>query len=306
MVGKGAKQLLNRGRSVAAPVETAQSKHHTGSFGPSFTELSVTDIDRSPYQPRFAVNHEHVEALAASIRTGSLIEPIVVRPTRDGRYELIAGEHRLQAVKTLGIEVIPALVKRVSDGEAMTMATVDNVAREQLTDLEQGFAFARLAREYDYSQAGIAELVSKPKSHVQRCMKLTELPSEVLDVLKTVPSLIGGTTGVELLHRCEQGNTDLVLQAIAKLKGGELLRQHELADWIDGEIVKAGQPTAPPADRTARAQPVRAPSGVEYLVQIKGSKLRLTANCPSAVDPAVLQNYLNDAIEKFLTGQAPI
>jgi ParB/RepB/Spo0J family partition protein len=204
MVGKGAKQLLVRGRSVSTQNETEPPKPQLGSFGPSLTELSVADIDRSPYQPRFVVNHDHVEALAASIRSGSLIEPIVVRPNRDGRYELIAGEHRLHAVKSLGIEVIPALVKRVSDGEALTMATVDNIAREQLSDLEQGFAFARLAQEYDYSQAGIAELVSKPKSHVQRCMKLTELPPAVLEVLKTTPTLVGGTTGVELLHRCEQ------------------------------------------------------------------------------------------------------
>jgi ParB family chromosome partitioning protein len=146
--------------------------------------LAVGSVEPNRRQPRTNLSGESVSRLAESVRAQGVVQPIVVRAAGDGRYELIAGERRWRAAKAAGLPTIPAVVRETDDRDALLLALVENVAREDLTPVEEARAFAALQDEFDFSLGELAERVGRSKPAVSNRMRLLELPDDILGLVE--------------------------------------------------------------------------------------------------------------------------
>ena len=155
--------------------------------GAPTTELAQLPLDHvhpNPRQPRRRFDQETTAALAESVKAQGLVQPIVVRSRAAGGYELIAGERRWRAAREAGLDAIPALVRETGDRDALLLGLVENVAREQLTPVEEARAYALLVDEFDLGLGDIAERVGRSKPSVSNRMRLLDLPEDVLAMLE--------------------------------------------------------------------------------------------------------------------------
>jgi ParB family chromosome partitioning protein len=150
---------------------------------PELLHLPVETIHPNPRQPRKRFEPEAAEGLAASVRLQGVLQPVVVRRRSEGGFELIAGERRLRAARSAGIPTLPALVRDVEDKDSLLLGLVENVAREQLSAVEEARAYASLVDEFELSLGDVAERVGRSKSAVSNRLRLLELPEEVLWML---------------------------------------------------------------------------------------------------------------------------
>jgi ParB family chromosome partitioning protein len=150
---------------------------------PELLHLPVETIHPNPRQPRKRFEPEAAAGLAASIRHQGVLQPVVVRRRSDGGYELIAGERRWRAAKAAGMPTLPALVRDVEDRDSLLLGLVENVAREQLSPVEEARAYASLVDEFELSLGEVAERVGRSKPAVSNRLRLLELPEEVLWML---------------------------------------------------------------------------------------------------------------------------
>lgn len=146
--------------------------------GSEYLVIDVDQIDPNPDQPRTSFDEESIAGLAASIRQDGLIQPIRVQPMIGGRYQLVAGERRLRAVKHLGDTTIAALVKKTP--KSAILALVENIHRDDLNALETARGLQKIMAEEGLDQAGVAERVGKSKSYVSRALRFLELPDAIL------------------------------------------------------------------------------------------------------------------------------
>ena len=148
--------------------------------GTQLAHLPVDAIHPNPRQPRRRFEPEATSGLASSIATQGLLQPVVVRPRPEGGYELIAGERRWRAAREAGVEKLPALVREADDRDSLLLALVENVAREQLSPVEEARAYASLIDEFELSLGDVASRVGRSKPSVSNRLRLLELPEEVL------------------------------------------------------------------------------------------------------------------------------
>lgn len=146
--------------------------------------LDVESIDKNPYQTRQVFDEVQLQELADSIRENGVVQPVVVRPgEKEGRFTLVLGERRLRASKIAGKQTIPALLRRLSPQQAAEMTVLENVQREDLNPLEQAEAFRVLSKEFQLTQAQIAERIGVSRETVANYMRLLRLPQEVMGYL---------------------------------------------------------------------------------------------------------------------------
>jgi ParB family chromosome partitioning protein len=154
-----------------------------GAGEPDLVHLPLEMIHTSPRQPRKRFDSEAATGLALSVKAQGLLQPLLVRPREEGGYELIAGERRLRAAREAGLHVVPAVVRDADDRESLVLGLVENVAREQLSPLEESRAYAVLLDEFALSLGEIAARVGRSKPSVSNRLRLLELPDEVLEML---------------------------------------------------------------------------------------------------------------------------
>jgi ParB family transcriptional regulator, chromosome partitioning protein len=145
--------------------------------------LPVDAVHPNPRQPRRRFEPEATAGLAASLRHQGVLQPIVVRPRSEGGYELVAGERRWRAAREAGLDTLPALVRDVDDRDTLLLSLVENVARENLSPVEEARAYASLVDEFELSLAEVAERVGRSKPSVSNRLRLLELPEEILWML---------------------------------------------------------------------------------------------------------------------------
>ena len=145
--------------------------------------LPIEAIHPNPRQPRRRFEPEATTGLAASIRLQGVLQPVVVRPRAEGGYELVAGERRWRAAREAGIPTLPALVRVADDRDALLLGLVENVARENLSAVEEARAYASLIDEFELSLGDVAERVGRSKASVSNRVRLLDLPEEVLWML---------------------------------------------------------------------------------------------------------------------------
>jgi ParB family chromosome partitioning protein len=146
--------------------------------------MPVEMIHANPRQPRRRFEQEATSGLAESVRAQGLIQPVVVRQREAGGYELIAGERRWRAAQEAGLPTVPAIVRAADDRDALLLGLVENVAREQLSPVEESRAYAVLVDEFELSLGEVADRVGKAKPTVSNRLRLLELPDDVLAMLE--------------------------------------------------------------------------------------------------------------------------
>jgi ParB family chromosome partitioning protein len=154
-----------------------------GAGQPELIHLPVEAIHPNPRQPRKRFEPEATSGLAASIRLQGVLQPIVVRPRPDGGYQLVAGERRWRAAREAGVPTLPAVVRNADDRDALLLGLVENVARENLSAVEEARAYASLIDEFELSLGEVAERVGRSKASVSNRVRLLDLPEEVLWML---------------------------------------------------------------------------------------------------------------------------
>jgi len=182
-LGKGLDALL--GGELGAPIE--EEKLESSSKEESvqgLKELPVEFLQRGQYQPRKDMNPAALDELAESIRRQGIMQPIMVRPLAKDSYEIVAGERRWRAAQLAGLAAVPVIVKVISDEDAIALALIENIQREDLNAMEEALALTRLQEEFGYTQTEVAEAVGKPRSTVANLMRLTALQSEVALLLE--------------------------------------------------------------------------------------------------------------------------
>jgi ParB family chromosome partitioning protein len=147
-------------------------------------EIPVDAIHPNPRQPRRRFEPEAASGLAESVRRQGVIQPLLVRPRGVGGYEIVAGERRWRAAREAGRETVPAVVRTADDRETLLLGLVENVAREQLTPIEEARAYAVLIDEFSLSLGEVAERVGRSKPSVSNRIRLLELPDDVLGMVE--------------------------------------------------------------------------------------------------------------------------
>ncbi|HZR96936.1 MAG TPA: ParB/RepB/Spo0J family partition protein [Gaiellaceae bacterium] len=167
-LGRGLEVLVGGGDAVASEL----------------LELPVDAIHPNPKQPRKRFDDDAGAGLADSVRQQGVIQPLLVRPRAAGGYELIAGERRWRAAREAGHAVVPAVVRDVDDRDTLVLGLIENVAREQLTPVEEARAYAALLDEFGLALAEVAERVGRSKPSVSNRIRLLDLPEDVLAMLE--------------------------------------------------------------------------------------------------------------------------
>ncbi|HCD99522.1 MAG TPA: hypothetical protein DER07_00600 [Armatimonadetes bacterium] len=153
-------------------------------FESTVSELPIDSIVPNPRQPRQHFDEAALEELAQSIREVGLLQPLVVRPTAEGTYELIAGERRWRACQRAGLKTVPVVVRPSGDQASLEMALVENLQRSDITPVESAKAFRRLIQEFGLTQEQVAERVGKSRTAVANTLRLLKLPPRALEALE--------------------------------------------------------------------------------------------------------------------------
>ncbi len=180
-LGRGLDALLGGSRPPHASSQPAAGADTDGDL----RALPVDQIQRGQYQPRMDMRQDTLEDLAASIKAQGVVQPIIVRRVRDGRYEIIAGERRWRAAQLAGLHEIPAVVRVADDRAAIAMSLIENIQRENLNPLEEARALDRLMREFELTQQQAADAVGRSRSAVANLLRLQELNDDVKKLLES-------------------------------------------------------------------------------------------------------------------------
>ncbi|MGH8552058.1 MAG: ParB/RepB/Spo0J family partition protein [Methylococcales bacterium] len=145
--------------------------------------LPIEMLQRSKHQPRREIDRERLQELADSIRSQGIIQPIVIRPLDDDKYEIVAGERRWRAAQLAGLHEIPVIIRDISEQTAMAVALIENIQREDLSPLEESEGFHRLLNEFEMTHQQVADAVGKSRTAVTNLLRLRDLQDEVKTLL---------------------------------------------------------------------------------------------------------------------------
>ena len=190
-LGKGLSALLGDGADIGRirkPVDYVNkavvSEDKPKAMSADILRIPMDLIEPNPYQPRITFNQEALDELADSIRTLGLIQPITVRKTASGRYQIISGERRFRASRQAGMDMIPAYIRDTNDQGMLEMAIVENIQRENLDPIEVAMSYQRLIDECNLTQEQMAFRVGKKRASVTNYLRLLKLPAKIQHDLK--------------------------------------------------------------------------------------------------------------------------
>ncbi|CAI8338313.1 MAG: putative chromosome-partitioning protein ParB [Formosa sp. Hel3_A1_48] len=170
-LGRGLSALLNESKSDLSGVDKQTAKRAVGSI----IEIDLTSIEVNPFQPRSQFNEEHLKELAGSIKELGVIQPITVRKIGQNKFQLVSGERRFRASKMLGNTTIPAFLRLANDQEALEMALVENIQRQDLDPIEIAMSYQRLMDEVQLTQDQMSQRVGKKRSTIANYLRLLKL-----------------------------------------------------------------------------------------------------------------------------------
>jgi ParB family chromosome partitioning protein len=282
-LNRGLDALLGAELTTKAAVSNASS--NAGSGQSELRQIPLEQLQRGQYQPRRDFDETALNELADSIKAQGVMQPIVVRLVAGNRYEIVAGERRWRASQRASLDVIPAIVRQISDETAIAMALIENIQREDLNSIEEARALKRLQTEFDLSQQEIATAVGKSRPVIANLLRLLTLEPEVAEMLET--RAIGAGHGKVLLA-LEGGGQ---IRAARKVAQGKLsVRQTEALVRALLSPKGAAAPVAkdPDIDRLARQLSDR--FGTKVTIENKNGRGRLVIQYS---DLDVLDGILN-------------
>ena len=259
-----------------------------GGGASELAHIAVDQIHANPSQPRKRFESEGVSGLAESIKAQGLIQPVVVRPRLEGGYELIAGERRWRAAREAGLATVPAVLRDADDRDTLLLALVENVAREDLSPIEEGRAYAVLIDEFALSLGELAERVGKSKPTVSNRIRLLELPEDVLAMIAR-RELTEGHARAVLAVPDQDGRRRLARRIV---KEGLSVRAAErAARWAGARTKERRATTVDPALAARVKEAVRLLTGFDARVGAAGLHI--------PVDGEVQLEELAEALERL-------
>lgn len=280
-------QKRGLGRGLSALIPTAPEPTPDVQSGSSPREVAVERITPSPFQPRRTFDEAKIDELAGSIRNQGIIQPLVVRPKGDD-FELIAGERRWRAAIKAGLIRVPVVVREASDHEALQLALVENLQREDLNPIEEATGYRRLQEEFHWSQEVMAEKVGKSRPAIANALRLLTLPSEVQTevVGGNLPAgqaraLLGLHTEPLIISACRE----VIAKGLSTRETEKMVR-HLL-------IGRKRRQRAPLIDPDLK-------SIVEDLQRSLGTRVRLLPTARSAKGKIEIEYYTNADLERII------
>ena len=205
----------------------------TGVGDPGLRDLPLGIIRPNPDQPRRSFDPESISALAESIAAAGVIQPLIVRPLRDGRYELIAGERRWRAAREAGIETVPALVRDEDEATRMQTALIENVAREDLNPVDAARACAALVEDLGLTKEELGRRIGRSRVAISNLVRLLDLPDAALELLEA--------------GELSEGHGRAILQAKGAEARAELARAAAARGWSVRETERRAKAAVPRA-----------------------------------------------------------
>jgi ParB family chromosome partitioning protein len=202
----------------------------SGIGDPDFREVPVELIRPNPNQPRRSFDPQTITALAASITEAGIVQPLVVRPLRDGRYELIAGERRWRAAREAELEVVPAIVRDEDEPQRMQTALIENVAREDLNPVDEARACAALVEDLGLTKEELGRRLGRSRVAISNLIRLLDLPDAALELLET--------------GELSEGHGRALLQAKSAEQRAALAQQAAEQGWSVRETERRAKGTA--------------------------------------------------------------
>ena len=150
----------------------------------SYFSISISDLERSRFQPRKYFDEKKINELAESIKKNGLIQPIAVRKRKNNAYEIIAGERRWMAAQKAGMHEVPVIVFDFNDNQSLEIAIIENIQREDLNSIEEAKGYDRLIKQFNYDHEKLSEFMGKSKSHISNTLRLLTLPDEVIKLVE--------------------------------------------------------------------------------------------------------------------------
>ncbi|UYH54540.1 ParB/RepB/Spo0J family partition protein [Qipengyuania sp. SS22] len=234
--------LVRQDRGISDRSPADNSEPHTAPTE-GLASIPVADIEPLPGQPRSRFDEDALESLASSIATRGVIQPIIVSPLGEGRYRLVAGERRWRAAQKARLHEIPALVRELDQREVMALALIENLQREDLNPVEEARAYQKLSDDEGMTQAEIAKLVDKSRSHVANFQRLLALPDTILAFLAEgslsmghARALIGREEATELAKKAvSEGLSVREMEALTRKP-----RSRQTAESVSGDGPEPG------------------------------------------------------------------
>jgi len=193
------KRGLGRGLDALLPKKAELAPPKTG-----LEEIPIEFIQPGKYQPRVYFAEESIAELSDSIKAQGIIQPIVLRPIANDRYEIIAGERRWRAAQLAGLAKVPAVIRTVDDDSALAMSLIENIQREDLNPLEEATALQRLIDDFQFTHQEVADAVGKSRSAVTNTLRLTQLSPPVAEMLVAGDLEMGHARALLTLEAKEQ------------------------------------------------------------------------------------------------------
>ena len=273
-LGKGLEALLPH-RSAPQPVQIpagADGDEAAAASTGAPLEIAVDLIDRNPYQTRSHFDEKALEELAASVAVSGVVQPILVRPMEGGRYQLIAGERRLLASRKAEKTVIPAIVREVSDAQAIEMTIVENLQRADLNPMEQARAFDRLGVQCMLTQEQVAKRTGKDRATVSNFLRMLRLPPQVQSKVESGELTYGHARALLAIESPEE-----VLRAAQKILALSMsVRQAEslVQNMLNPERVVKEPKSKEPVDPNVREAQERMQRalGLRVAIEDKGGR----------------------------------
>lgn len=174
---------LGRGLGSLIPQKKSLTEQVIPEAHREVLEISVNEIRENRRQPRQYFSPAELEDLIGSVKEHGILQPLIVT-RQDGEYELIAGERRLRAARTLGFRTVPVIVRDVTEQQKLELALIENIQRQDLNAVEEAFAYQALIDEFNLTQEQVAKRVGKSRSNVANILRLLDLPDDILEAVK--------------------------------------------------------------------------------------------------------------------------
>ncbi len=223
------------GRGLGALIEESPRAHQPVQNS-AVSEINLDWVDVNPFQPRSHFDEEALSELAASIKELGIIQPITVRKTENGRYQIISGERRTRAARIAGLKTIPAYVREANDQGMLEMALVENIQRQDLDPIEVAISYQRLIEECNLTQEMLSERVGKSRQTIGHHLRLLRLPAEIQKGLRFGVITMGHAKTLITIDDPEQQLTifeEIIRSELSVRQAEELVR-----DWHQNKDLK--------------------------------------------------------------------
>ena len=246
---------------ASAPVQAADSA------GPRSVPIEL--VQRNPQQPRKHFDEAELNDLASSIKTHGILQPILVRPIADGKYEIVAGERRWRAAQRAGLHTIPAVIRELNEVEVLEIAIVENVQRTDLNPIEEAQGFQALIDRFGRTQEEIAEAVGKSRPHIANMLRLLKLPEDLQEMVRD-GRLSAGHARAILTAPDPRGLAQRAISEGLNVREVERIAQ-QAKDEKHGPRASVAAAEAKSADTRALEQSLSNALGLEVTITEKGT-----------------------------------